>query len=520
MNACGRSESMDSIAEVVEAVRKKSVQLWLDDGILHYKAPKGALSGDELAQLASLSEQIAMFLARSGGQPALPPLGPRRPTDRIPLAYSQLKYWRSDRLHERSTIRTIVSATQAQGQLRVDILRDCIAHIVARHEALRTRIVVMEGLPVQHIEPHVEAELLVDDLSALPASEFGLAVDRIIHERILHPVRVTNDLLFEFRLLKVRTDEHILVVLLEHIISDAVSMNVLLRDLFTAYAQVSAGRPLSLPPIPIQFADYAVWQARAEPAWLQVHGAYWKEHLAGCRRLRMPNTGGSQAADPRIPVIVPVRIESDLRERIATSSRARGTTVAMSIFTAFVGLVLRWSSVSEAVVRYQTDGRFSPLVENSIGYFAAVLNLKVRLLDSDTFLDLLRQVTREYCESYEHTDLSYLDTQVPPAEFTRNPGFNFVARGVNVGFASPHPHAAAVTWQPRAFSYPSFEGTATDYEPMILLYDYGTEIAGNLFFPPTRFSAETARRFAGCLVDFVRELVEAPRQRVVSIALR
>src|SRR5262249_34711866 len=149
--------------------------------------------------------------------------------------------------------------------------------LVRRHEALRTRIVVCNGTPAQDIAEPDDFELPVSDLSPLPNPLREIKIQRAIEQLILEPIDVAVGPLFGIRLLRLSQDEHVVIVAMEHIFSDGSSVSVRGGDLFSAYTQPIQGGAFFFPAIPIQFADYAVWQRKALESWFDVHGTFWNQ---------------------------------------------------------------------------------------------------------------------------------------------------------------------------------------------------------------------------------------------------
>jgi len=436
---------------------------------------------------------------------------------RAPLAYSQLAHWYLYHLGERPGLRSVASAMRLRGPLNASALRHCIAEIVRRHDALRTRIVVFDRSPMQEIDDICRCELSVDDLTSLPAEARDGEIQRRIDSFILEPVNVAIGPLVEARLIKLKADEHVLVIAMEHVISDAYSMSILLREIFYAFVQLSQDRKLSLSSPSLQFPDYAVRQRNTQEAWLEKHGSYWKEHFAGCRRVRFP-------ADRNWPIsscpgwgIVPIEIRTDFRRALVEWSRARRTTLPMSIFTAYVGLVLRWCQVSESVIRYQSHGRTLPETKEAIGFFASRLYLRLTLREQETFLELLRCVTVEYCRGYQHDDFSYMETRVPEPEFARNTFFNWIPQGSH--YIAGLSGEDVVSISPEPFVNPALKMLEWDNEPMIILYDADDAISGAVRFPLNRFSVETMEKFGRNFLVFVEALLTRPDAHVKNIDL-
>lgn len=522
MKSSNGQVSMESITDVLGYVRKKGVRFWSENGQLHYKAPKGVLTQEEVERLRVSRGQIIALLERAtAAEAAEPRLEPRPRLDRAPLAFSQLAHWHLHELSTRRAIRQIASATRLHGRLNIDALQKSVSEIVRRHDALRTRIVVCDGIPEQEIAASGDCELTVDDLTALAGSYREVEAHRRIEQLILEPIDVAVDPLLGIRLLRLRDDEHVLIVVMEHMISDGASRSIILRDLFTAYMQALKGGSFSLPAIPVQFADYAVWQRKTQNAWIEKHGAYWHEHLRGCQRLRFPEDRNSRIATHLGWGTVSLHIGKELKAELREWCRLRRTTLVMSVFTAYVGLVLRWCNVSEAVIQYQSDGRVSPKIENAIGFFASVLYLRIELLEDDNFVDLMNRVTEEYCKAYEHADFYYMAAQVPPAEFTRNTVFNWIPQGSKTDLSGLDGSEDAISCTPVSFVHPMLRKLELnlDYEPSIRLCDTDEAIVGDVHFPLSRFSIHTMERFGRNFLMLIRTLLRQPEGRVKDILL-
>jgi hypothetical protein len=394
--------------------------------------------------------------------------------------------------------------------------------MVCRHEALRTRVVVVDGAPVQKIHPPRGSEdLQVEDLSSLPEHIRQAGVTRKIEECMTHPIDVACDSLFAAWILKLRDDEHVLILATEHLISDAVSLSILRQELLTVYFQLLRGESPRLPPIGMQLADYAIWQRTVCSAWMERHGQSLNKRLAGCHRLRFPDDTAAMRAGGRSGWAgVPIRINSDLTRRLRDWSRARSTTVSMTVLTAYAAFVLRWCGVSDCVIQYQSDGRLSDQIANTIGYFASVLYLRLSLLPGDCFLHLLVQVASEYGAALEHASLTHLALRQPPPGFVRNPIFNWLPREHIAAVPDSRDQAQPLACEPMPTGIPGLEKLDWDHEPGIQLWEYDSEIVGHLFFPRSRFDEQSMERLSSHLLQLVRMLLQAPADSVPEIEPR
>ena len=437
-----------------------------------------------------------------------------------PLAYSQLAYWQLHQLGVRRSFRSVASATRLRGRLDLQALITSVEELVNRHSALRTRIVLLEGIAQQEIAASAECDLSTEDLTAVPAGERESEVQKQITNLILEPIDVSVGPLFGVRILKLGDDEYVLIVALDHMISDIFSMNVLQEEIFAAYAQVTQGGAIRLLVSSLQFADYAISQRRAQQSWSREHGGYWNEHLLGCRRVRFPQAADLPLANASGWGNVPVHIDAELTAGLRGWCRQRRVSFSMSIFCAYAALVLRWCDVPEAVIRYQSHGRVTRKIERSIGFFASRLYLRVAIQEDESFVDLVRRVTDEYCRAYEHDDFSLLESRVPPPEFAQNTFFNWIPRGNNRGVIGCGAAQEAITTEPIPFLNPWFENLEWDNEPMIQLYEAQDEVAGGVHFQLQHLSVGTMERFVGNLLLFVSALLRQPEARVTELLPR
>jgi hypothetical protein len=510
-----------TVAAVLKDVRSKGVTLWVENGQLHFKGPKGALTRDDVERLRTSKERIvALFENAGGSEIGLHRIKRRPDASPVPLAFSQLSHWYQYRLYQRCSVRQIAAATRLRGRLDLKSLRESIAEMMRRHEALRARVVLRDGVPVQEIADAAVCELTMQDVSEIPQSYREDEVTRLIQEYILEPVDVAVDSLVGVRLLRLGAEEHVLVVAMEHLISDMVSLNLLLRDLFTAYAQVRQGRPFSLPPITVQFPDYAAWQRKHESTWMRRHGPYWGERFAMQDRTRFPeDEPGRTTSTRRGWGTIPLRLPQEVKAQLRGWSQARGTTLVMGVFTAYVALLLRWCNVPQGVVRYQVDGRVDAAIANTVGYFALPLFLRIALGRDDTFELLTRRVIDEYCFAYEHADYCYHEAMEARPEFTRTSAFNWLPSHAAEGPSELDVLDDPLIVSPVPFAHPMIKILEWDAEPAIVLAEVADEIAGGLHFPLSRFTFEGMERFARNFVMLVETLLKHPQQRVNDVAL-
>lgn len=506
------------IGEIVHSFRRKGVRLEVRDGRLHYKALRGTIDPEDIETLRQSKSAIMSFLERSQGAEMTAASGMEQSQRYyFPLSFTQLARWHSYRLHERRSTRQVASAMRLRGRLDIDALRKAVTEIVRRHDALRTRIVLKNGIPFQETSESCDWLFSVDVPTEWPRRREEADISRLIHQFITEPIDLASAPLLGVRLVGLEPDHHLLIVAMDHMISDGTSLNILLRELSLAYSQIITGRNVALPTIPIQFTEFAVWQRATEESWRKKHGAYWQERLAGCSRLRFP-VDPLASGETRVGWgTIPIRIESHMTAELRDWSRRKNTTLAMSLFAAYAAFVLRWCHSIEGVIRYQSDGRGSPDLEHTIGQFTTALYLRLRTDKNCTFLDVVTRAMNAYCEAYEHMDFSFLAAQSPRPEFTRNTIFNWMPQGPTVDISVLDGTPQALASSPVRFEDPLVRSLDIDNEPSILLLDAGDEILGDVYFPLSRFSRQGMHSFARSMVSFTEQLLRHPESRVWDI---
>jgi len=491
---------------LIDSIRAKGVRLWTANGQLHYECAKGMLAPADFAAIRRSREQIVRQLDAQSRSNTIRPRqrGSDRP-ERIPLSFSQLQHWNLYELGERRAIRTVTSAIRLDGSLCVAALKQSLILMLNRHETLRTRIVLCGGAPLQEIDDTAGLDFRTIDLTALrDPGQQERAVIETIRAFILEEIDPALGPLFAVRLLELTERSHVLVISMEHMISDGFSLNLLAREVFELYSHTVRGKQAEPPQELLQFADYALWQRNNHEAWTAQHGPYWRRQVAGLGRCRFPEDREPARAVTQGRGSVQLRISSDLTRRLREWCRRNASTPPMSLFAAYSALVLRWCGQPEALFQYQTNARFMPEIENTIGYFASVLYLRMVLHEQDSFSELVGRATREYCTACEHCDFSYLASQTPRPSFTQNTSFNWIPLGsLKLDFAGLAGSEHELTATPVHFAYPAQADLDLDREPFLIVSDSRDEIVFDVYFSLQRFSPELMDRFGRNLVHFL-----------------
>ncbi|MEH1980837.1 MAG: amino acid adenylation domain-containing protein [Nostoc sp.] len=362
----------------------------------------------ESPTVAELNELIWTRLQTGSGvmTSAIKPVP--RDTD-LPLSWSQARLWFLNQLENQSASYNMPAALQMTGKLKIVALEQAIAEIVQRHEVLRTSFRLVNNTPVQVIDPTATVTLAVVDLQGFEENEQSAHIQRLVNLDAQKAFDVNSCPLLRLSLLQLGEDSHILVLTMHHIVSDGWSMGVFIHELSTLYQAFVLGEVSPLPDLPIQYADFAIWQRQ----WLrgEVYEAklnYWKQQLADAPPLlELP------IDKPRPPVqtsqgsIWKFQIDPELTQKLKTLSQKSETTLFMTLQAAFVSLLSRYSGQDDIPIGVPIANRNYQQIESLIGFFVNILVLRSNLKGNPSFSELLTQVRQVALEAYAHQDVPF-----------------------------------------------------------------------------------------------------------------
>ncbi|HVR96499.1 MAG TPA: amino acid adenylation domain-containing protein, partial [Thermoanaerobaculia bacterium] len=336
---------------------------------------------------------LALAVRESQGGTQAPPIVPVSRDGDLPLSFAQQRLWFLDQLEPGSAAYNIPLAVRLSGELSAGALAEVFAGIVRRHEALRTTFTAREGRPVQVIGPP-RVELPVVDLSHVSEQE----ALRLAREEARRPFDLQRGPLLRLALLRLGDREHVLLLTLHHIVSDGWSMGVLLREIAALYAGAV------LPELPVQYADFAVWQRRwLEGEVLEAQLAYWKGQLAGAPRvLELPLDRPRPAVQTFGGAVLPVRLPA-----VRELCRREGATPFMVLLAAWATVLGRHAGQEDVLVGTPIAGRNRREIEGLIGFFVNTLVLRTDLSGSPGFAGLVGRVRRAALDGYTHQDVPF-----------------------------------------------------------------------------------------------------------------
>jgi amino acid adenylation domain-containing protein len=371
--------------------------------------------------------ELRMQVARA--QAAGPALAPRPRDGALPLSFSQQRLWVLDRLDPGSTAFNLHRPLRLRGALDVAALERALDALRARHESLRTVFAEGEdGVPVQVIHPFAPAALEVEELSGLAPEEREAAVTGRVHRDASTPFDLVAGPLFRARLLRLGQDEHVLLLALHHVIADGWSLGILARELGALYAAFQAGAPDPLPPLPVQYADYALWQREhLSGEVLAKQLAFWRGALAGAPpALELPTDRPRPPAERHRGRVVRDRMEPALASRVRALAQAEGATPFAVLLAALRVVLSRWSGQEDVVIGTPVAGRARSETEGLIGFFVNTLPLRGSVHADDSFRALVRREKDAALAAFDHQDLPFeriVEELRIPRDLSRNPVF-------------------------------------------------------------------------------------------------
>ncbi|HSE36537.1 MAG TPA: amino acid adenylation domain-containing protein, partial [Blastocatellia bacterium] len=384
----------------------------------------------ETPTVAGLAQSVEIALKETKGLVA-PSIERVSREEMLPLSYAQQRLWFIHQLDPTSAVYNIPLAVRLTGRLDSAALSATLTEIVRRHEALRTTFVVHDDQPRQVIHPPTALDLAMTDVTSVPAGERVHEAQRIAVEEARLPFDLEQGPLLRARLLRLSEEEQVLLVTMHHIVSDGWSMGVLVREVAELYTAFSTGQPAALAELPIQYADYAVWQRewlRGEVLERQL--SYWREQLAGAPSvLELPTDHPRPAVQSFRGSFEPVLVGAELTTRLKEICRREGVTLFMLLLGAWQVLLSRYTGAEEIVVGAPIANRQRTEVEDLIGYFVNTLAMRTDLSGDPTFRELMGRVREVALGAYLHQDVPFeklVEELQPERDLSHSPIFQVV----------------------------------------------------------------------------------------------
>ncbi|MBV4490402.1 non-ribosomal peptide synthetase [Pseudomonas oryzicola] len=438
----------------------------------------------------------------------------RHEVERPLLSYAQQRQWFLWQLEPAGSAYNIPTALRFRGRLDVAALQRSFETLIQRHEALRTSIGEVEGQLIQVVHPNQPFQLARQAL--------GAVAEQVLQAQVALEVQQPFDLvhgpLLRVKLFDLAADEHVLVLTLHHIVADGWSMPLLIDELVRLYEGYSQGREVALAELPIQYADYAIWQR----AWMEAGErerqlAYWTAQLGDEHPvLELP----TDRPRPALQSYRGERIDVDLGEALSLSLRQlaqqQGATPFMLLLASFQALLHRYSGQADVRVGVPIANRNRVETERLIGFFVNTQVMRAEFDTQLTFTELLAQVRQRALGAQAHQDLPFeqlVDALQPERSLSHSPLFqvmyNHQVRGKGERHRLPGLEVEALQWNVQAAQ---FDLTLDSFE-------HGQGIGATLTFATDLFDASTIQQMARHWLNLLQGIVANPEQRVAELPL-
>ncbi|MFC4531111.1 amino acid adenylation domain-containing protein [Sphaerisporangium dianthi] len=467
-----------------------------------------AVFGAALPVRAIFESPTVAALARriESAEEAGPPLAPMPRPERIPLSYAQQRLWFMSRLEGPSATYNIPGAMRLRGPLDVAALRLALDDVTARHESLRTVFPDRDGEAEQRVLPPERARVPLERVDLAPAE-----LDDALRAACAHPIDLARDLPVKATLFRLGEQDHCLLILLHHIAGDGWSMGPLARDLSDAYAARVAGRAPAWAPLPVQYADYTLWQRSAD-----LPLGYWLEALKGLpERLDLP-------ADRPRPVKatyrggqVPIDWGPGLRDGVAALARQTGTTVFMVLQAALAALLTRHGAGTDIPIGTPEAGRADEALDDLVGFFVNTLVLRTDTSGDPAFRELLDRVREADLSAYAHAGVPFerlVEAVNPARSLGHHPLFQvMLAMQDDIGDGGDTPELAGLGV--------SGQEIRTDVAKFDLAFSLNADLRGVLEYAADLFDRGTAERLADRLACLLESAVAEPGTPVSALSV-
>jgi amino acid adenylation domain-containing protein len=447
---------------------------------------------------------------------ALPEIAPASREGALPLSFAQQRLWFLAQLEGASESYHIPLALHVRGPLDRAAWQQALDALLARHEALRSTFVSVEGQPQVRLLPaDTGVPLRWHDLRGVPDADVQLS--RLSYEATHAPFDLAQGPLIHACGIQVADDEYVMLLTQHHIVSDGWSIGVMVRELSALYAANVGAQADPLPPLAVQYPDYAAWQRQwLSGERLQAQSDYWRATLADAPvLLALPTDRPRPAQQSFAGAQVPVQIDASITQALKRLSAEHGTTLFMTVLAAWSAVLARLSGQHDMVVGTPSANRGHAAIEPLIGFFVNTLALRVDLSGEPDIVQLLARVRRTTLDAQAHQDLPFeqvVEIVQPPRRLNHTPLFQVM-----------------LAWQnnePGEWRLPGLTATPAELEYDVVKFDLelnlseaGDEIVGNLGYATVLFDRSTIERHVGYLQTMLRAMVACPQQPVTTLEL-
>ena len=473
-------------------------------------------------QIASLSpEKLALLLLKrkktaNRGENLITP---RKARDHAPLAFAQQRLWFLNQTDQGNAVYTVARVMRLSGNLNTAALERSLNEIVRRHEILRTTFPIVAGQPIQVINSSRSFKLSRVDLRKLypESAERETKAFELAKDETLKSFDLASGPVFRATLLQLEDDRYFLLLIMHHIVSDGWSTGVLFRELGTLYSAYSAGEESPLAELPIQYADYAVWQREfLSGEVLERQVEYWRRQLAGAPPvLELPADRVRPAVQSYRGASVTFEVSSEVSEGLKRLSQREAVTLFMTLLAAFKVLLYRYTGQADIVVGSPIAGRTRAELEPLIGFFVNTLVLRTELSGEPSFRELLGRIRETTLGAYAHQDVPFeklVEELQPERDLSRSPL-------IQVAFALQNVPQEVVELDGLSLSPFKVETEVAKFDLLLFMRDSAAGFKGALEYSTDLFERATIERMGDHFRSLLEAIVADPQRAVTELPL-
>ena len=434
-----------------------------------------------------------------------------------PLSFAQQRLWILNQFDEGSAAYNISRAVRLKGNLDLQALRDSLNEIVARHNSLRTSFISINGQPVQHVCRTLRIEPDFHDLQTLPVELRESEARRQVSEAAGYLFDLQRDPLLRVSLFRIDESDHVLLLVMHHIVSDGWSLGVFFRELTTLYEAFVNAQPSPLPPLAIQYTDFARWEHQSgQEVKRQTDLSFWKKQLAGAPPLmELPTDRARPAIQSFAGDYFTFEIGKDTREAINGLARRENVTLFMILLAAFQMLLHRYTDRRDILVGSPIANRTRAETEDLIGFFVNTLVLRTDFSGRPTFRELLKRVKQVALDGFDHQDLPF-ERLVQELQPERSLAFTPI---VQILFALQNvPRSTLKLGELHLTDFP-FAKRTSKLDLSLYVGETSDGLALSFEYSTALFDSSTIRRMAGHYERLLHAITTGPDQRVDELPL-
>ncbi|MEH2088948.1 amino acid adenylation domain-containing protein [Nostoc sp.] len=442
---------------------------------------------------------------------------PRAKDTELPLSFAQTRLWFLDKLNPNSAFYNIPLALRLVGNLEVAALEQSLQEIIHRHEALRTNIVTVDGQPTQIIQTETNWKVSVVDWQHLSTTKQEIALQQLAQQQAQRPFDLGTEALIRATLVVLSETEHALLVCIHHIVFDGWSMGVFVQELAVLYNAYSQGQPPSLMPLPIQYADFAIWQRQwLQGDVLQSQLNYWQQQLKDAPALlSLPTDRPRPAVQTFAGAYQEFALSVELTQRLEKLSQEQGCTLFMTLLAAYDTLLYRYTGVADILVGSPIANRDRSEIEGLIGFFVNNLVMRTNLAGNPSFSELLSRVREVALSAYAHQNLPFemlVEALQPERDLSHTPIFQ-------VMFALQNAPISEVELTGLTVSPLISEGITAKFDLTLIMQNTTTGLVGVWEYNTDLFDASTIKRMSNHFVTLLSAIVANPQEQISQLSL-